>query len=596
MMKLLKKDSFWRFQTGRELSQALSGLSPVEPIAARPLRRALAPCVVVSVLAVVLAALVVYIKMDQGTLVLQINQPDVTVTIDGKRGTVRSPRDRINVVVGPHQLEVVKDGFKTFTQDFEVAHGGRVEIAAWLEPIPAGPPLTVPSAVTSPPQLSNSAGAARTMTQPPRPLPPIPAPKLVQSKLEVELSETFTQVRTGGGGRYLVFHLKNAGQLAIFDVAGARVVHTIDVGAEDVRFAAGLEMLLIVLPGQRLVHRYSLKTFHREKTAPLGLNDPVRIAVMGSNSDGPLALWARGDIVLWDVERMHPLPVKGKVLSGDPGHGFELRVSADGRALVGWTTGISGQHFSLMHWDGRTATLTATPDTFSFNGRWAQPTADASLILRFSGGMYTSDLQVIASSFEGAVLLPTEDRRFFLAVRPQSGLKERPGGRKKAASQATICTTADRRPIVTIENLEPVTTSMIPTFWGHVGGEPRVRYLPTAGVLLTLPETNDRVILRPLDLAQTLKRSGEDYLVVLSAPLTRAPTDSLYTYQLEVLSKAGGVRYALETGPKGMTVSGSGMVRWTIPPRQDGQVVHVVLAVRDASGKELFHAFDIQVK
>ena len=141
-----------------------------------------------------------------------------------------------------------------------------------------------------------------------------------------------------------------------------------------------------------------------------------------------------------------------------------------------------------------------------------------------------------------------------------------------------------------------MTSSMISTFWGHIGGEPRIRYLPTANVLVTLPETNDRVVLRPFDLVEALQHSGEDFLVVLSAASTRAATGASYTYQVDAISKAGGVRYSLESGPPGMNVSDAGLVQWPAPSRHDGPVVHVVLKLHGASGKDLFHAFDIQVQ
>ena len=41
-------------------------------------------------------------------------------------------------------------------------------------------------------------------------------------------------MRTGGGGRFLIFYLKKAKKLAIFDIQQAKIVHEIDIPAEDV--------------------------------------------------------------------------------------------------------------------------------------------------------------------------------------------------------------------------------------------------------------------------------------------------------------------------------------------------------------------------
>jgi hypothetical protein len=285
---------------------------------------------------------------------------------------------------------------------------------------------------------------------------------------------------------------------------------------------------------------------------------------------------------------MQPIAVSGKVLNGDLHYSFTARVSADGQAFVGWHGGISGQQYALMRLDGHRATVVASPDDHTFNGHWAQPTADAGLVLRFeSGAVYSGDMKVIAAEwFRGAVLVPTEDPRFFLAVREG----------KDRQDDVDVCTSADRQPVYTVKGVEKMSSSSLNSNWGYVGGEPRVHYLPTANVLLTLPESNDRVVVRPLDLMESLDRSGEDYLFVASVPRTRVATGSTYVYRPDVRSKAGGVAYMLESGPPGMTLSPAGELRWDVPARQDGKVPRVVISVRDASGKEALHAFEITVE
>jgi hypothetical protein len=418
--------------------------------------------------------------------------------------------------------------------------------------------------------------------------PAIPPPRLVNARTEVMLPEPFAQVRTGGGGRYLIFYLKKARKLAVFDVTEVRVVHDIDLPAEEVVYAAGLEKLMVVLPGQRLIQRWDLRTFQREKLAEVPDDRPVRLALMGCNSRGPLLLWGGGNILLWDVERMQPIAVNGKVLSGDPQWWFTARVSADGQAFVGWHGGISGQRYALMRLDGRRTTIVASPDDHTFNGHWAQPTADAGLVLRFeSGAVYSGDMKVISAEwFRGAVLVPTEDPRFFLAVRQG----------KDGKDDVEVCTSADRQPVYAVKGVEKMTGSSLNSNWGYVFGEPRVHYLPTANVLLTLPESNDRVVVRPLDLMESLDRSGENYLFVASVPRTRVTTGGTYVYRLDVRSKAGGVTCKLESGPPGMTLSPAGDLRWDVPARQDGKAPRVVVSVRDAFGKEVLHAFEITVE
>ncbi|HEY7423356.1 MAG TPA: protein kinase [Gemmataceae bacterium] len=418
-------------------------------------------------------------------------------------------------------------------------------------------------------------------------IPKIAAPSLDKSKVEVPLSEPFAQVRTGGGGRYLVFHLKKAKKLAIFDVTAVKVVKEIELPTEDIVYACGRDKLMIVLPGQRIIWRWSLRTFQREKTAPVPDDRPVLKAAMGSHSHGPLLLWTGGKVVFFDVERMEPFSVEGEVLNGGIQWGLELRASADGQTFIGWTPGLSPMQYSVMRLAEHKATMARSPDGHGFNGHWAMPNADASLFFRHKSGLYSADMKILAADgFKDAVLLPTEDPRFFLALRQQT----------KDKDQVTICSTADRREILTLPNLEKMTGSSLYTNWGLIGGEPRIHYLPAAHVLLTLPESNNRVVVRSLNLLAALDKEKQNYLFVLSVPPMRVRSGMAYDYRLDVHSKAGGVRCKLEAGPEGMTISPGGRLRWQVPLGHEGRTINVIVTIRDASGKGIQHSFEVVVE
>jgi hypothetical protein len=417
-------------------------------------------------------------------------------------------------------------------------------------------------------------------------IPPIAAPSLLNARTEVRLSEPFAQVRTGGAGRYLIFYLKKAKKLAVFDATKLRVVKEIDLPDDDLLYTAGLDKLMLVLRGQKMLQRWDLQTFQREKMVPLAEGPPVRIAVMGCSSKGPLLLHSNKEVQLWDIERLEPLQIEGKVLSGDAGAGFTVRASTDGQAFVAWHAGASPNQFPLMRLDGRKATIVVSPDAQSYYGAWAQPNADASLVFRYGAGIYTGDMKIIsADAFKDSALLATEDPRFFLALRPQSGDK----------TQVSICTSCDRRAVYTVEGLEKLPGTVLQPAWGFWEGEPLVHYLPSAKLLITLPIGNDRVVVRYFDLLEALDKSGKDYLFVASQPKTSVATATTYSYKLDVKSKAGGVTYKLETGPQGMTVSKDGVLRWVVPPRQEGTEHKVVVIVGNKTGKEVIHAFDLEV-
>jgi hypothetical protein len=120
-------------------------------------------------------------------------------------------------------------------------------------------------------------------------------------------------------------------------------------------------------------------------------------------------------------------------------------------------------------------------------------------------------------------------------------------------------------------------------------------YLPKERLLITLPLSNDSIVIRPFDMIQALKKSGDDYLFVVSRPPVSAALGSTCEYRITTIARSSGLKYRLESGPDGMTVSQAGEVRWHVAKRPAGGTANVVIRLRGASGKELLHAFRIAV-
>jgi hypothetical protein len=188
----------------------------------------------------------------------------------------------------------------------------------------------------------------------------IPAPTEISERHVVQLDSPWTNMTTGGAGRYLVFHLKEAGKLALLDVSAGGISKTIDAPGEELMMAAGAETLIVFVPSQNVAHRYDLATLKREKSSPLPAGfQPVKM-VMGSGSHGPLVGHSKGPISLLDLQTFKPLAIRGDVLSSGTfgNYGYDLTISADGQTIVGWIPGISGQHFHVMKLRGNAATIT----------------------------------------------------------------------------------------------------------------------------------------------------------------------------------------------------------------------------------------------
>jgi hypothetical protein len=114
-------------------------------------------------------------------------------------------------------------------------------------------------------------------------------------------------------------------------------------------------------------------------------------------------------------------------------------------------------------------------------------------------------------------------------------------------------------------------------------------------VLITIPATNDRLIVHRFDVIEAMDKAGIDYLLVSSRPPQTMVKGSSCFYQIAVQSKKGGVKYRLETGPQGMSLNPTGLISWQVPQNFDGPETTVIVAITDNSGQEILHTFRIRI-
>jgi hypothetical protein len=124
----------------------------------------------------------------------------------------------------------------------------------------------------------------------------------------------------------------------------------------------------------------------------------------------------------------------------------------------------------------------------------------------------------------------------------------------------------------------------------------RVFLAPQHERLVTLASSRDRLVSRGFDLIAALDRSGIDYLFVDSVPPLIAEPGRTYRYRIQVRSRAGGVKLALDSGPEGMVLSRDGTLEWDVPARMEPGQSGVIITVEDASGQTLLHSFTIRTE
>lgn len=143
-LKCLSKEPTARYQTAadvaRELRQYLKATeSPVRRLWVSRFAIPLALTVAI------LAAAFMYIKTGEGTIVLQLPEPDVKEvatmgTIDHRPIEIERPEIRVRVPVGSHEVKLWKNGFKEHSQVFPIHIPWRgVQESLAVQPLP--PPL-----------------------------------------------------------------------------------------------------------------------------------------------------------------------------------------------------------------------------------------------------------------------------------------------------------------------------------------------------------------------------------------------------------------------------------------------------------------------
>jgi hypothetical protein len=424
-------------------------------------------------------------------------------------------------------------------------------------------------------------------------LPEIKPPLLEDDTVTIKLPEAASGLAVGGGGRYLILHLKSLRQLAVFDVNSAKVVKYLPVGSDDVSFTAGARHVVVVLRDKKIIQRWNLATFEKELTKTITARDSIATTVMGSASNGPIFVgcgsYYENSQLFLDLETLEPAAIESAkgLWRCSGGRDCVVRASANGRVLTMWRLGTSPSGLQDVMIAGNTATLRYEHDSVGD----IIPNADGSLL--YTGqGVFTSELQRVGTNqVSGGV--PSVHGDFYLRqVVEGDDIRRltRVGGGK-----LSIHVSGDTRPLVTVPNLLASRDRFTGVRTPEAISMLRHYFIPDADLLVTVPWTNDKLLLQRVDLDEALDKSGIDYLFVTSHPVVEAERGKSYAYSLKVKSKRGDVRYQVAAGPEGMKVSPAGAISWSVPEDLAENKVDVILSIRDASEQEVFQTFAIAV-
>jgi hypothetical protein len=349
-------------------------------------------------------------------------------------------------------------------------------------------------------------------------------PTLEQDVVVYRLDAPVSDVAVGGGGRYLILHLPKLSKLAVFDVNQAKVVKYLSVPADNVRFTAGLDKLVVAL-GEGTVQRWSLKTFEQELSVAAPTKGRVLALSMGAASQGPALVYAKEGnnpfpaataflLTLDKLERREVAWVQQGMQAFLSEH-IHLRSSPDGRASGLWCTGQSPTGVTWIRWENRFGQVSYN---HSSNG-YVVPGAGGQVLYTGQGmftrlGMIPNQGEIYPGTDPAGRYLPAHGSGGYYLhlgsasnraiVNPRLG-GGNPGANPMQPGGVVIRKMGIDRPIIQLPDLE-IPGDNEETIQHDFTLDKRFHFLPQAKLLIVIPPTDDRLVLHRIDVDAALEK------------------------------------------------------------------------------------------
>ncbi|AMV22815.1 hypothetical protein VT84_00285 [Gemmata sp. SH-PL17] len=467
--------------------------------------------------------------------------------------------------------------FHTFRVSVVAKPAGAAVVPDPPKPPPAAPGPKEPAVAPAPGPRPPGTAAGPTAF-------PITAPQFEANLKTVKLPERFGAYCLAGGGRFVVFALPAAKQVAVFDVSAARVVKYLPLAEADALIAGTARHVFVLNPTANVIQRWDLATFEKEATLANPVTGTVARLLAPSAADGPVFVLTKPDGAFGN--KLTPLdPVKLLPLKGVEPARFNqpagIRVSASGTSVAAFRkdTNAGSQAFSF---DGKK--FTGVPIWWGNVYGHVCPSPDGNTL-------YTSAGVAVGGKLTGsAYTIPAaEGNGFYLSVE----VADAPHGSDTVPSKLKLHLVGDEKPLA---DLDRVDLPRGVNVWDRQAITPdeRVLFIESARVVLVLPHGEREVEVYKLDPWAPLVKSGRDYLLVTSPPPALAVRGTVFEYAPAVRSKRAGTKLKVDIGPDGMTVA-NGVVSWAVPKDFAEPSVTVALSVTDDAQKTVFQTFELKV-
>jgi S1-C subfamily serine protease len=362
--------------------------------------------------------------------------------------------------------------------------------------------------------------------------PSKPVARKSEPPLVRELAGTATAVAVGGAGRYLLLTLSER-QLAIFDVNSADIVKRIPLASDKALVAAGAGKFVIAYPENKRIERWDLRTMTRDgDPQPLPFEGTLEAIALGADSEGPLlASWWFPDanpalknvkynrLSFLDLSNFKVLAVGAIALHGMANTAARLAASGgDFEFLYGGWVGktrirasYDGSLFGIFRGDADHSSVElalkadAGAITVSHDERpgapfgtpvYMIPSTDGRRV--FHGNTGIRDAVFLETPLSPRALWQVDDERMLRFPTTDAGFDIS----LRAADTITLLRTADGTRISAVTGLDEMTGALQQgdIVRDGISLENRYHIVPAAKLLVTIPPTNDRLVVRRLEI------------------------------------------------------------------------------------------------
>jgi hypothetical protein len=367
-------------------------------------------------------------------------------------------------------------------------------------------------------------------------------------------------VAVGGGGRFLALYDQAQRRLAVVDVQQQRLAGYIPADDENLQFAAGIDTLVLVLPGKREFQSWSLETLTLANSRTFHSKSSIKRVAMGSASHGPLlTVFTRGDqppqLVWLDPYEFQGATLQSICVENIDWDGLKgLWASADGT-----TFGlVSDRYHSIFASHGR-AWIHSDK---SRGGDSLVPSPAGDCLVGHHGRVYDPMFADRGGNYGWLAGAPAHSGPFIVGLQPLSSQKL---GIKHCAVGVFTRDSPERYCLIPDADITVSTNDgQLPV---RLSADKRIHLYPNLDRFASIPRTNDRVVIRPFDLQGALRASSKPLLFLdQSERLPVAASGESYRHQLVVHSAVEPVEFSVSgPAPDGLEVSADGEVTYQTP-------------------------------